>query len=219
MADAALDTRESHPRVGALIRARRQQQRMTLQALGAASELSVGYLSQIERDQATPSLGTLAQVARALGVGIEYFIAAPTAQDALSRAGGRQRFSIDGSSIVYERLSTDFPGNTLSSFIMEVPPGYVSETVSHEGEELLYILEGEITQRLGDTEMVMTAGDALHFRGNQPHGWANHGPRPARMLWTGTLTLFQPTTASRTLLEAQKPAIRPVAPTKKAHKE
>lgn len=220
MAAAAPDTVDSAPRVGALVRARRRQQRMTLQMLGAASELSVGYLSQIERDHATPSLGTLAQIARALGVGVEYFIAAPTAQDAFSRAGSRQRFSIDGSSIVYERLSTDFPGNVLSSFLMHVPPGYVSETVSHEGEEILFILEGEITQRLGDAEMVMTAGDSLHFRGNQPHAWANHGPNPARLLWTGTLTLFQSTTASKVLPDAQKPAPKPVsAPPPKVHKE
>lgn len=210
MAGAAAQIAEGHPRVGALIRARRQQQRMTLQMLGTAAELSVGYLSQIERDQATPSLGTLAQIARALGVGIDYFIAAPTAQDAFSRASERQRFSVDGSSIVYERLSTEFPGNVLSSFIMVVPPGYESETVSHEGEEILYILDGEIAQRLGDEEMIMRAGDSLHYRGNQPHAWANRTARPARLLWTGTLTLFQSISASKVLPDAEKPAAKPV---------
>ena len=49
---------EGHPKVGALIRARRRQQHMTLEALGKAAEVSVGYLSQVERDHATPSLGT-----------------------------------------------------------------------------------------------------------------------------------------------------------------
>ena len=136
MTNAAEDRTESegHPKVGALIRARRRQQHMTLEALGKSADVSVGYLSQVERDHATPSLGTLAQIARALGVGIDYFVSAPTAKTALTRAGERNRFSLDGSSIVYERLGTDFPGNTLSSFIMIVPPGYQSETVAHEGE-------------------------------------------------------------------------------------
>jgi len=193
MSSAAVDATpaEGRPKIGALIRARRRQQQMTLEALGKSAEVSVGYLSQVERDFATPSLGTLAQISRALGVGIDYFVSAPTSASALTRAGERNRFSLDGSSIVYERLGTDFPGNTLSSFIMIVPPGYRSETVAHEGEEMLYVLEGAITQRLDEDEMIMTAGDSLHFRGNRPHAWSNHTQEPARLLWTGTLALFR----------------------------
>lgn len=205
---------DGSPRIGALIRDRRKQQRMTLQTLGDASETSVGYLSQIERDQATPSLGTLAQIARALGVGVDYFIAAPTARDALSKADVRQKFSIDGTSIIYERLTTEFPGSRLSSFIMTVPVGYQSETVNHEGEELIYVLSGTITQSLAEETMVLNAGDALHFRGNQPHAWANHGSEPARLLWAGTLQLFQSITASKVLPDAsKKPDIQPATST------
>jgi transcriptional regulator with XRE-family HTH domain len=202
---------EGHPKVGALIRARRRQQHMTLEALGKSAEVSVGYLSQVERDHATPSLGTLASIARALGVGIDYFVSAPTAQTALTRAGQRNRFSLDGSSVVYERLGADFPGNMLSSFIMTVPPGYRSETVAHEGEEILYVLEGSITQRLDSDEMVMSSGDSLHFRGNRPHSWSNHTDQPARLLWTGTLTLFRSSAKpSRQVVAAAKPGPRPV---------
>lgn len=203
---------DGHPKVGALIRARRRQLHMTLQALGDAADVSVGYLSQVERDHATPSLGTLAQIARALGVGIDYFIAAPAAHEALTRAGERQRFSVDGSSIAYERLGADFPGNTLSSFIMTVPPGYRSETVAHEGEELIYVLEGSITHRLDDQEMVMHVGDSLHFRGNRPHSWSNHTDAPAKLLWAGTLVVFRSTAQPKILPEARpKPgAVKPV---------
>ncbi|WP_246226240.1 helix-turn-helix domain-containing protein [Chelativorans xinjiangense] len=182
--------RDVQARLGVLIRARRRKLGLTLQELGKAAGLSVGYLSQVERDNATPTLGTLAQIARSLDVPLDYFISAPRAEDALTRAEARRRFSIDGSSIVYERLGTEFPGNVLSSFILTVPPGYASETVSHEGEEIIYILEGSITQVLDGKEMVMGAGDSLHFRGNVPHAWANPGGEPARMLWTGTLALF-----------------------------
>jgi quercetin dioxygenase-like cupin family protein/DNA-binding XRE family transcriptional regulator len=183
---------------------------MTLEALGKSADVSVGYLSQVERDHATPSLGTLAQIARALGVGIDYFVSAPTAQTALSRANERSRFSLDDSSIVYERLGADFPGNMLSSFIMIVPPGYRSETVAHEGEEILYVLEGDITHRLDSDEMVMSAGDCLHFRGNRPHSWSNHTDKPARLLWTGTLTLFRSTARpSRQVGAVAKPGPKP----------
>jgi transcriptional regulator with XRE-family HTH domain len=185
------EAHDEHPRVGAIIRARRRQMQMTLQELGDSAGVSVGYLSQVERDHATPSLGTLAQIARALEIGIDYFIATPSAKAALTRQGERPKFSVDGSSVIYERLGAEFPGNLLSSFILIVPPGYRSEVVSHEGEEILYVLEGAIIQRLDDQEMVMSAGDSLHFRGNRPHAWSNHTDQPARLLWTGSLTLFR----------------------------
>lgn len=182
---------EGAPKVGALIRARRRQMKLTLQQLADASGISVGYLSQVERDHSTPSLGTLAQVSRALEVGVEFFIATPNAREALTRNGERDRFSVDGSSVVYERIGTEFPGSVLSSFILTIPPGYRSEVVSHEGEEILFMLEGQITQRVDDVEMTISAGDSLHFRGNRPHAWWNDSGKPARMLWTGTLLMFR----------------------------
>ncbi|SFV35061.1 Helix-turn-helix [Devosia crocina] len=215
MAETALaELNEGHPKVGALIRARRRQQQLTLMELGAAAAVSVGYLSQVERDHATPSLGTLAQIAKALGVSIDYFVAAPASHNALTRAGDRSRFSIDGSSIVYERLGADFPGSQLSSFIMTVPPGYKSEIVAHEGEEILYVLEGSITQRLDGEEMIMSAGDSLHFRGNRPHSWSNHTDEPARLLWSGTLALFRSTARPARQLTA-KPKIGANKPVRK----
>lgn len=179
------------PKVGALIRARRRQMKMTLQQLGDASGISVGYLSQVERDHSTPSLGTLAQISRALDVGVEFFIAAPSAKDALTRNGERQKFSVGGSSIVYERIGAEFPGSVLSSFILTIPPGYRSEVVSHEGEEILFMLEGTITLRVDTTVLTISTGDSLHFRGNSPHAWWNDSGAPAKMLTTGTLFMFR----------------------------
>lgn len=164
---------------------------MTLQDLSDPAGVSVGHLSVIERDQATPSLGTLAQIARHLDVGMEYFIAVPTLGTGLTRAAERERFSVDGSSIIYERIAADFAGNVLSSFVLTIPPGYRSETVSHEGEEILFILEGAIIDTLDGEEIPMSAGDSLHFRGNRPHAWANKSTAVARVLWTGTLPMFR----------------------------
>ena len=179
------------PKVGPLIRARRRQLHLTLQELAQAAGISVGYVSQVERDLATPSLGTLAQIARGLDVGVDYFIATPDAGNALSRASDRQSFSVSGSSIVYERIGTDFAGNVLSSFILSIPPGYRSETVSHEGEEIIYILAGELTVRVEPDEMLLRTGDAFHFRGNRPHAWWNTSQDTVRLLWTGTVALFR----------------------------
>jgi quercetin dioxygenase-like cupin family protein len=162
-----------------------------MQQLADEAGISVGYVSQVERDLATPSLTTLAGIARSLDVGIDYFIATPEPGSALSRAAGRPSFSISGSSIHYERIGTDFAGNVLSSFILTVPPGYRSEMVSHEGEEIIYVLEGELTVKVEAEEIVLGPGDGFHFRGNRSHAWWNRSARPMRLLWTGTVPLFR----------------------------
>lgn len=186
---------KTEPRLGPAIRKRRKQLQMTLQALCDASGVSVGYLSQVERDNATPTLGTLAQIAAALGVGLEYFIAAPKPADGLTRAGQRPRFSLPNSPLGYESLVAGFPGAELSSYVLTVPAGYVSETVSHEGEELIFVLEGQIDQILDGQSFRMGPGDSLHYSGQTPHSWANPTDRIARILWTGTLEVLARTGA------------------------
>lgn len=181
---------ELETQIGHLIRMRRKQLGMTLQQLGDGANLSVGYLSQVERDFATPTLASLASIARALEVNLDYFIAEPALEQAFTQASTRPRFSIAGSPLTYEKLDAQLPGKQLSSFILNVPAGYQSETVSHEGEELIYILEGSIIQNLDNQEITMCAGDSLHYRGATPHSWANRTDVPARILWVGSLVVF-----------------------------
>ncbi len=199
---------QSKPRnnaaLGSVIRKRRKQLDLTLQALCDDAGLSVGYLSQVERGQATPSLGTLAQIAQGLGVGLEYFISAPKPADALSRSGARPQFAIDGSSILYEAVGAEFPGAELSCYILHVPPGYASETVSHEGEEIIFLLDGEIAQVLGGQRFILQQGDSLHYSGLTPHSWSNETDLAARILWIGTLSVLQKKGAVK--LPEMKPA-------------
>jgi len=174
------------PQFGGRIRELRRKAGLTLQALADEAGISVGFLSQVERDKATPSLGTLASLAAALGVDISWFIAAPQPADAVTRAGERARFSLADSSLAYERLDTRLPGGSLSSLIIHIPVGYASEVTRHTGEEMIYVLDGQIRQTLGDAVITLNPGDSFHFMGDTPHSFANDGAGPARLLWTGT---------------------------------
>jgi transcriptional regulator with XRE-family HTH domain len=179
------------PLLGSLIRQRRKKLSMTMQGLADTAGVSVGYVSQIERDMAVPTLGTLAQIADALGVEIEYFIKSQKPTDAISWAEGRQQFFMDGSSVRYEAVTNQYPGSELASYILNVPPGYSSETVSHEGEEIIFVLEGMIHQFLDGQKFEMQAGDCLHFNGISPHSWTNPTDTEARVLWTGKLKVLK----------------------------
>lgn len=160
---------------------------MTLQQLSAASGVSVGYLSQVERGNATPTLGTLTQIAQSLDVDTGYFVRTPHAVESLTRGGARPKFAVSGSSIEYEQIGAERAGHELTSYVMNVPPGYESEVVHHIGEEIIYILEGEISQMVGEREYLMGVGDSLHYLGTTPHCWSNKTDRSARILWVGRM--------------------------------
>lgn len=169
------------------MRAQRHRLSMTLQQLSATSGVSVGYLSQVERGNATPTLGTLTQVAQALEVETDFFVRTPRAVDSLTRGVARPKFAVAGSSIEYEQIGAERAGHELTSYVMNVPPGYESEVVNHVGEEIIYILEGEISQIVGEREYLMSVGDSLHYLGTTPHCWSNKTDRLARILWVGRM--------------------------------
>ena len=173
------------PHFGGRIRDLRRKGDLTLQQLADRAGISVGFLSQVERGKATPSLGTLASIADALGVEIDWFVATPKPADSVTRAGERELFSLSDASLSYERLNTVLPGGTLSSVIVHIPVGYASELTAHTGEELIVVLEGTLRQTLGEAMFTLNAGDSFHFMGDTPHSFANVGDKPVRLLWTG----------------------------------
>ncbi|WP_027834669.1 cupin domain-containing protein [Maritalea myrionectae] len=177
--------------VGGLIREQRRRMKLTLTQLGERAGVSAGYLSQVERENAVPSLATLGQIALALGLEIEHFVSMPKATNAITRKSTRPKFHIGDSSVVYEKLAVEHPANELSSLILTIPPGYQSEVASHEGEEIIYMLEGRIEQTVADACYELGVGDSLHYRGGLPHSWSNPFDETAKIIWTGTLTLFR----------------------------
>jgi transcriptional regulator with XRE-family HTH domain len=178
---------KSTDELGTRMRTLRHRLKLTLQQLSKASGVSTGYLSQVERGNATPTLGTLTQIALALKVDAGYFVHAPPAFYSLTRGAARPRFAVAGSSIEYEQIGAERSGHEMTSFVINVPPGYESEVIQHFGEEIIYILKGEISQIVGEREYLMGAGDSLHYLGSTPHSWSNRTNRPARILWVGRM--------------------------------
>lgn len=179
------------PRVGPLIRNLRRRQDKTLQDLGDAAGLSVGFLSQVEREIATPSLSALAQIAEALEVDIEYFVASPSSDSTCTRSGERETYWIDEASMTYERVSAEFPGSVLSAFIITMPPGFQSEVTSHDGEEVVIQLEGRSRFDIEGEIFDLKVGDSLHFRSSRNHAWSNPTEAPSKISWTGTAHLLR----------------------------
>lgn len=188
---------ENHLDIGTAIRARRLQLNMTLKEVSEKAGLSVGFLSQVERNLTAPSLSSLVTLSNALGVGVEYFLSTPKGAGLVTRQDSREYFSVADSAIKYARLTHEFPGSQLTGTISRIPSGWISEQVSHEGEEMIFLLSGTLFTRIGDEEYDLNPGDCLHFRSTILHQWGNRGDGDSEVLTVNSPALFSTTGEQR----------------------
>ena len=90
----------------------------------------------------------------------------------------------------YERVSTAFEGSQLHSVIVHEPPGHRAEPISHEGEEMFFVLAGSITVEIEGAVEVLHQGDTIHFDSRRTHSTWNHTNETASVLWCGTMDVF-----------------------------
>ena len=189
------DSEEKNLVLGEQLRSCRKQASLTLQLVAEAAGLSVGFISQLERGLAVPSLSSLRAIARVLGKPISYFFEPPENAEHTTHAQDRVGFRLGEGALSYEWLSAAFPGSTLRAVIIHEPPGHRSEPIRHEGEELFYIVAGEITVEVEGRLTILKRGDSTHFDSRQTHSTWNHGEQTASILWCGTMDVFGKTVA------------------------
>lgn len=176
--------------LGGLLKARRLEQKLTLQELAEKAELSAAFLSQAERGKATPSIVSLINIARALHTDIHYFISPPSPAELVSKADNPQYLNID-SPISYRVLNASISNQRMSALLMEIPPGVELPTVHRdEGEDIFYIIKGRVEQLIGDKVFSLKAGDCVHMNTQLDHNIINKGKGTATILWVGTPVLL-----------------------------
>ena len=176
--------------LGQRLRDRRQQLGLTLKEVAAGAGLSVGFISQVERGLNAPSLSSLAAISAVLRTHVTAFLSQPRPDAPFTLHGRRHSFSIEKHALRYERISASFPGSVLDGVIIHKPPGHRSEWISHDGEELFYILEGAITVETEEDSTVLEAGSSIHFKSSRRHSSWNHGTAPAVILHVCTSDVF-----------------------------
>lgn len=175
--------------IGQKIRGLRQNQRLTLQDLADLTGLSKPLLSQIENDQVTPPIATLLKISKGLKVGIHFFF---------ETEGNRQKFVLTraenqpplrrrpkGAVIegyLYRSLAPGIRHKHIEPFMVEFEPlpWDESRSYSHDGEEFLHILEGELEFHYGSEIMTLKPGDSVYYDSSEPHGFVARGEMRAR---------------------------------------
>ncbi|TAM55313.1 MAG: cupin domain-containing protein [Paraburkholderia sp.] len=178
--------------LGSKIRALRQRLHKTLDETATVAGISKPFLSQVERGLATPSLTSLAGIAAALGVTLQYFVDTPSEERSVRRAGQLRFFSFADSTDLFARLTNSSVGSQLESILVRLPAGQreAAEVTTHAGEEFLYVISGEMSLTLEGKTFVLYAGDSAHYESTVPHSWANTGKGEVTLVWVGTPRLF-----------------------------
>ena len=176
--------------LGSNLRNRRRELGLTLQDVADGAKLTAGFISQLERNLTAPSLSSLAAIARVLKSDLADFFVVPGGDSLTTRAEERRNYTLDETRSKYERISSGFDGHVMNGVIVHEQPGYRSEAIRHEGEELFYVLRGSITVELDSRAIVLKAGDSIHFSSDQRHSTWNHTSEVASILIVVTMDIF-----------------------------
>jgi transcriptional regulator with XRE-family HTH domain len=182
--------------VGQRIRDLRRTRAMSLEAVAARTDLSIGFLSQIERGLSSPSLRVLATLADVLGVGIaglfgakENAAAAPDA--VVTRERQRAKLNLWRTGISKQLLSPAGSEGRLNLFLVHMEPGGSTgdELYTHDGEEAGLVIEGEIKLTVDAESWTLKHGDSFRFASRRPHRFSNpSGDSKAVVLWVNCVS-------------------------------
>ncbi|MEM6617988.1 MAG: XRE family transcriptional regulator [Pseudomonadota bacterium] len=181
---------DTHPfrsaSLGADLRALRKARDLTLAQVAAASERSVGWLSQVERDISEPSIGELRTLADALGVPMSMFFGQaavlPEEEGRVVRAGARRRIGAGENGLIEELLSPDLTDDFEVIHSTFQAGAEMVEPQMRPTQELGYVISGRLTLWLGGREYDLGAGDSFRIR-NEPYRWANRGDQDTVVIW------------------------------------
>ena len=176
--------------IGEKVKRLRLQRGLTQEELAARTELSKGFISQLERDITSPSIATLMDILEALGTDIAAFFNEEQNERVVYRSEDMFiKEADDGSAICW--LVTNAQRNALEPILVTLPSGAGTEPDDpHEGEEFGYVLQGTVWLLLGEQRLRVRRSDSFYFRPTAPHCLRNGGKSEARVLWVSTPPSF-----------------------------
>lgn len=180
---------------GDRIRGVRKSKGKTLTQLAQETDLSPGYLSQIERGLAQPSINALVVIAKILGVNIHVFFAGEPEVDEAEKdyvVRKDQRLQIEYDDGVVDQLLTPKSSRDVEIIRCVLPPGGGTgeQTYSHKGSEALVVEKGSLEFWVGDKHFLLSEGDALSFSSSEHHGYQNSSTGETVVYWFITPASF-----------------------------
>jgi transcriptional regulator with XRE-family HTH domain len=166
--------------------------RFTVKELAAAAGVSAGVISEVERGQGNPSFRTLYRISQALGIRVGDLLipngGKPQRAAELVPRNQRKLLQLGENGLAWQLLTPNLQGK-LEVLKTAIPPGFTNEEApfEHEGEECVYLLNGDGLQVTVDGELfTLEEGDAITYDSGKSHWWSN--PTDTNAIVLGVVT-------------------------------
>ena len=177
--------------IGNKIKQYRLKLGLTQEELAARTELSKGFISQLERDLTSPSIATLADILEALGTDLSEFFTDAGPEKAVFTLDDMFEKDEEEAGYSIRWLVPNAQKNALEPILLTLSPsGFTYEDDPHEGEEFGYVLSGSITLYLGEKKYRIRRGESFYFKPSSVHYIKNGSKHEARLLWVSTPPSF-----------------------------
>lgn len=175
--------------IGPKIKSLRLKNGLTLEELASRTELTKGFLSQLERDLTTTSIQTLFDILEALGTTAKEFFDDEVEHQVVFKKS--DCFVKESESYTIEWLVSNAQRNEMEPILMSINPKSHSEVIlPHEGEEFGYVIEGELVLVCDDKEYELENNSSFYLYGNEQHYIKNNGSQKGVILWITTPPVF-----------------------------
>lgn len=177
--------------IGEKIKQRRKEMGFSLRDLAAKVDLTASFLSQIERNQASPSIDSLRKISQALNVPVFYFLLEQKGPSPVVRRNQRRQLTLPEANITYQLLTPDV-NRKMEVILAELDPhdGEVPLVHHEHTEECILVLDGELDVTLGVEVYELEAGDAIYFDGPMLQRLQARGEKPVCYLSIITPPIF-----------------------------
>ncbi len=178
------------PLIGGKIKQLRLENGLTQEELADRSELTKGFISQLERDLTSPSIATLQDILEVLGTNLaEFFSEAEDEKIVFTKDEFFEKLDPENR----RKISWIVPNAQkyeMEPIMLELDPGGHYEEEPHAGEEFGYVLEGEIVLKFGYKKFRIEKGQTFYYIANKNHTLENASKRKAVVLWISTPPMF-----------------------------
>ncbi|MBQ8200296.1 MAG: cupin domain-containing protein [Clostridia bacterium] len=178
--------------IGEKLRQMRLQRGLTQEDMADRCELSKGFISQVERNLASPSIATLTDMLECLGSSLSQFFS--EAKDEKTVFAPQDMFvkeDAEGLRGSITWLVPDAQKNAMEPILVELDEDGASYPLPpHEGEEFGYVLSGSIHLVMGEKKTRVRTGYSFCIHPRESHYIANAGKTKARVLWVSNPPTF-----------------------------
>ena len=177
--------------IGARLKRLRMLDALTQEELASRTDLTKGYISQLENDTTCPSIATLKDILDVFGVSMQEFFSEPVETEVVFGNSARVQSSAAGGAIKVELLVPGAQNRDMDPALVTLAPGAeMAQQDVHEGEEFGYLLLGRVQVQLDDRQYVVKKDECFLFTADRRHSVRNIGKGPAKILWVVTPPTF-----------------------------